>query len=179
MKKGLKKFIAAIVVIGTFGLYIFTQRSNTQNPAVATTENSSSSSPTTISISPPTSKPAPNTKPKTTPTPAPAPTPTPAQKPVAKGAFNDGTYTGTVEDAYFGNVQVQAVITNGKLSDVIFLQYPQDRSTSLRKSQMSMPILKSEVISAQSSKVDTVSGATATSMAFSASIQSALDHAKT
>jgi hypothetical protein len=49
--------------------------------------------------------------------PKPAPTPTPA--PVALGKFKDGTYDGDIADVYYGLVQVQAVIRNGKLVDVV------------------------------------------------------------
>ena len=92
--------------------------------------------------------------------------------------YADGTYTGNVADAYYGNMQVQITIQNGKISDVQFLQYPNDRSTSIRKNQMAMPVLKSEAISSQNANVDIVSGATATSQAFIQSLSSALSQAK-
>ncbi len=94
------------------------------------------------------------------------------------GLYADGTFTGSVADAYFGNVQVEAVIQNGKISDVKFLQYPSDRSASLRKSQMAIPVLKSEAIAVQSANVDIVSGATETSKAFQESLGNALSQAK-
>ncbi|HLN18760.1 MAG TPA: FMN-binding protein, partial [Patescibacteria group bacterium] len=46
--------------------------------------------------------------------------------------YKDGQYTGSVADAYYGNIQVKAIVQNGKISDVVFLDYPQDRQTSLR-----------------------------------------------
>ena len=91
--------------------------------------------------------------------------------------LKDGSYTGKVADAYFGNVQVQAMISGGKLTDVQFLQYPQDRPASARISNNAMPILKSEAITAQNSQVDIVSGATQTSQAFSESLADALSQA--
>jgi uncharacterized protein with FMN-binding domain len=92
--------------------------------------------------------------------------------------YKDGTYTGVSADAYYGNVQVQAIIQNGKLADVQFLDYPRDRSTSLRISSEAMPYLKSEAIQAQSAPVDIVSGATEISGAFNQSLASALAAAK-
>lgn len=142
-----------------------------------------------------TANPTPAAAPKTqtvsqTPTPAPTPTQTAGQissqtsatqtttAPAPKGQFKDGEYTGPVVDAYYGNVQVKAVIQNGKLTDVVFLDYPQDRSTSVKINTGAMPMLKSEAIQAQSGQVDGVSGATQTSIAFRESLSAALTQAK-
>lgn len=92
--------------------------------------------------------------------------------------YKNGTYTGNVADAFYGNLQVQAVISGGKLSDVIFLQYPNDRRTSIEINTQAMPYLKQEAIKAQSAQVDIVTGATQTSKAFVESLQSALNQAK-
>ena len=73
---------------------------------------------------------------------------------------------------------MKAVISGGKLTDVVFLQYPTDRGTSARISQTSMPVLKSEAISAQSANVSIVSGATQTSQAFTESLNVALTQAQ-
>lgn len=90
------------------------------------------------------------------------------------GKYKDGTYTGSIADAYYGNVQVKATITGGKISDVQFLQYPNDRGSSIRINTRAIPLLKSEAITAQSAIVDGVSGATATSGAFKQSLAAAL-----
>ncbi|HSX40662.1 MAG TPA: FMN-binding protein [Candidatus Saccharimonadales bacterium] len=92
-------------------------------------------------------------------------------------SYKDGTYTGDVTDAYYGNVQVQVAIVNGKISDVIFLQYPNDARTSQVINAQAMPLLKSEAIQAQSANVDIVSGASQTSQAFQQSLASALKKA--
>ena len=41
---------------------------------------------------------------------------------VTAGPYKDGTYTGSIADAFYGNMQVQAVIAGGKLTDVILLK---------------------------------------------------------
>lgn len=92
-------------------------------------------------------------------------------------SYKDGQYTGDVADAYYGNVQVKVVVSNGKISDVQFLDYPHDRLTSQAINSQAMPYLKSEAIAAQSANVDIVSGATQTSEAFRQSLQSALTKA--
>ena len=115
------------------------------------------------------------------PTPAPtvtvAPTPAPAAVPAQTGQYKNGTYTGSPASAYYGTVQVQAVIQGGKLAAVNFLQYPSDRRTSQYINGSAMPVLQSEAIQAQSSNVSAVSGATDTSGAFQQSLSSALAQA--
>jgi len=106
------------------------------------------------------------------------PTEQPIQAPIAQDGYKDGEYAGPVTDAYYGLVQVKAVIQQGKIADVQFLQYPNDRGTSIRINNIAMPYLITEAIQAQSAQVDIISGATLTSEAFAESLQSALDTAK-
>lgn len=94
-----------------------------------------------------------------------------------RGPYRDGTYTGSVADAYYGNVQVQATIQNGFITDVQFLDYPQDRGTSIYINSQATPLLRQEAIQTQNAQVDTVSGATETSGAFRQSLGSALSQA--
>ena len=96
----------------------------------------------------------------------------------ATASLKDGQYTGSAADALYGNIQVMAVIQGGKITDVQFLQYPSDRSNSVRINQQAMPYLKQEAIAAQSSQVDIISGATDTSYAFIQSLASALTQAQ-
>ncbi|MDR3559364.1 MAG: FMN-binding protein [Candidatus Pacebacteria bacterium] len=91
--------------------------------------------------------------------------------------YRDGQYTGQPADAYYGNIQVKAIVSNGKISDVQFLDYPQDRNHSIQINQVAMPILKQEAIQSQSAQVQIVSGATDTSQAFQQSLDSALTQA--
>lgn len=115
------------------------------------------------------------------PTPIASSNPPPTNKPIASaqpvGKYRDGTYTGLVADAFYGNIQVQAVITGGKITDVIFLQSPNDRNTSIMINSQAMPILKQEAIQVQSAQVDGASGATASSQAFIQSLGDALRQA--
>jgi uncharacterized protein with FMN-binding domain len=117
----------------------------------------------------------------TTATQLPVPTQTinPTQTPATAntGKYKNGTYTGAVADAFYGNIQVQVVISGGNITDVTFLQYPSDRQTSIDINSQAMPYLKQEAIQAQSAQVAGVSGATATSQAFIESLGSALQQA--
>ena len=105
---------------------------------------------------------------------SPTATPSSAQMP-GMGMMGSGTYTGDTVDAYYGYVQVQVTTAGGKISDVKFLQYPSDRSTSIQINKVAMPYLVQEAIAAQSANVNIISGATFTSKAFRQSLQSALD----
>jgi uncharacterized protein with FMN-binding domain len=98
--------------------------------------------------------------------------------PAKSGLYSDGKYIGGSADAYYGNVQIEAIISGGRISDVVFLNYPQDMMHSVAINSYAMPILKAEAIQAQSAQVDTVSGATETSDAFIKSLSSALTQAK-
>ena len=106
------------------------------------------------------------------------PPPPPASSSAQQGAYKDGQYTGPSVDAYYGNVQVKVTVQNGKISDVVFLDYPQDRNTSVMINSQAMPYLKAEAIQAQSAPVDIISGATATSGGFNTSFAAALAQAK-
>jgi uncharacterized protein with FMN-binding domain len=130
-------------------------------------------------VPPPANLPAPAAKPTPPPvkTRPPTPVPPPAPAPKPKGKFNDGTYTGPSIDAYYGNIQVAAVISGGKLTDVQILDYPQDRRTSQNINSQALPILVSEAISAQSANIDAVSGASESSPAFISSLSAALAQA--
>jgi uncharacterized protein with FMN-binding domain len=89
----------------------------------------------------------------------------------------DGTYTGQTVSTRFGDVQVQVTVSGGLISDVtaLHLTYRDGRSVSI--SNRAVPILRQEVLSAQSASVQMVSGATYTSEAYLSSLQSALDQA--
>ena len=92
--------------------------------------------------------------------------------------YKDGEYISKVENAYYGDLQIKTIITNGKISDVQFLKYPDERKTSIDISKQSMPLLKQEAIEVQDANVDIISGATQTSQAFREALQSTLDQAK-
>ena len=198
----MKKYIISVLTVLTFAVYVLYQRT-TGTPAIlpnnqlatntvpdVTTANTSGDGGNNIisniinsvvgpddSISDPakTTTTKKNTTVKTTSVVSkPVSNPTTATQ---QGQYKNGTYTGDSSDAYYGNVQVQAVIKNGALSNVVVLDYPQDRSTSISKNTRAMPILVSEAIQAQSVNINTVSGATYSSGAFKQSLSSALSQA--
>jgi len=95
----------------------------------------------------------------------------------AAAAHADGTFVGSVENAYYGLVQVEAHVAQGKLVSVRVLRYPSDRRTSVYINSRALPVLRREAIAAQGANVDIVSGATLTSRAFVRSLDAALNRA--
>jgi len=89
----------------------------------------------------------------------------------------DGTYTGGVARTRFGDVQVQVTISGGQISDVTALHLTDAESRSVQISNRAAPILRQEVLDAQSTNVQMVGGATYTSDGYLSSLQSALDQA--
>lgn len=96
----------------------------------------------------------------------------------AAAAYADGQYTGPAANAYYGVVQIQAIVENGRVARLKVLQYPSDRQTSVAINRQALPLLRDEVIAAQSAEVDIVSGATLTSEAFIKSLNGALAQAR-
>lgn len=87
------------------------------------------------------------------------------------------TYAGSVIQTRFGPVQVQITVKAGAITDVSALQLTNDSGRSVQISNRAAPLLRTEVLAAQSAKVKTISGATVTSSAYVTSLQAALDAA--
>ncbi len=169
-----KVFISLLFITGFGGYVAYTYLSTNTAQAVAsvTSPSTGTATDTTAPVSAPPPVPV-----------VPAPTPLAITTVVVTNPktdmYKNGTYTGSVADAYYGNIQVKAVITGGKLTNVVFLQYPNDRQVSVQINEQAMPVLKSEAIKAQSSKVSGVSGASDSSTAFRESLAAALAKAAT
>jgi len=95
----------------------------------------------------------------------------------AGSAAKDGTFTGQTEQTPFGPMQVAVVISGGKITDVKVLQRTNQGGRSVQISNQADPMLRSEVLQAQSANVSTIGGATYTSEGYLQSLQSALDQA--
>jgi uncharacterized protein with FMN-binding domain len=103
-------------------------------------------------------------------------TPAATASPSATG-LKDGSFTGQDFPNFYGDVQVQVIISGGRISDVKALQYPTDRPQSAYISSVAIPYLHDEVLKAQSAQIDIISGATFTSQSYAQSLQSALARA--
>lgn len=108
---------------------------------------------------------------------SPGATPTSNQSPSPTPTGINGTFTGVDSPNRFGDVQVRVVISDGRITDVQALQMPFDRQQSAYISQVAGPMLRTEVLQAQSAQIDIISGATYTSDSYAQSVESALQQA--
>jgi uncharacterized protein with FMN-binding domain len=74
-------------------------------------------------------------------------------------------------------MQVEIVVASGKITNVKALRVTDQGGRSAQISNYAVPILRKEVLAAQSAKVSSVGGATYTSEGYISSLQSALDKA--
>jgi uncharacterized protein with FMN-binding domain len=89
----------------------------------------------------------------------------------------DGTYNGATFTNKWGPVQVQITVTNGTVTAVTALQTPDADQKSVQINNRALPTLKASTLTAQSATINSVSGATYTSVGYKQSLQSALDAA--
>lgn len=155
----MKKILATIILIGASAAYLFSRQGDEAPPVALTTTAGSAAGGITVS-------PAPQAGAATPPVPS------------AKSGYKDGTYTGSIADAYYGPVEVKADIKSGALDGVSFVLFPNGHQTSVYINDQAMPLLTQEAISAQSANVNSISGATFTSAAFEQSLASALKKAR-
>lgn len=154
MRQSAKKVIVAALIIGVFLVYSLTHMRSGLAAAPSSTDTSGGVPTTSTTTGPASSSGAP-----------------------AGSTYKDGSYTGSVADAQWGYIQVKAVIAGGKITDVQFLQYPNERQYSVQVNSFADPQLTQEAIQAQSAQVDIITGATDTSMAFMQSLSDALSQA--
>src|SRR5579884_3073769 len=138
----MKKFAVAVIIIGAFVLYSIVYHASGSAAVLPGDSTSSTSLAGSSSV---------------------GAADTPAASGSSGTSYKDGSYTGSVADAQWGNIQVEATIKNGKITNVQFLQYPNERDRSIMINQYADPQLSSEAIQAQSANVDIISGATDTS----------------
>ena len=93
------------------------------------------------------------------------------------GNASTTTVTGSVAQTQWGPVQVQLTVAGDQISAVDVLQYPQGNNKDQQINARALPILVQDTLTAQSAKIDMVSGATVTSTGYLQSLQSALDQA--
>jgi uncharacterized protein with FMN-binding domain len=75
----------------------------------------------------------------------------------------------------YGPAQVRVTVSNGKIVKIEAVQLQSGDPRSQAISSYAAPILQQSVLTKQTAAVDTVSGATYTSLSYEASLQSALD----
>lgn len=91
--------------------------------------------------------------------------------------LKDGTYTSVASPNAYGEIQLQVKVEDGKITTITTVKAPtHGRSQSVNA--QAIPELTDRAISAQSSDIQFVSGATETSTAFVNSLQDAINQAQ-
>jgi uncharacterized protein with FMN-binding domain len=101
-----------------------------------------------------------------------------ARQPAGSGTMTTThTVTGSVENTQYGPMQIELTLAGKKITNVKVVQQTNDGSLSQQIDAMAIPKLTSETLTAQSARIDAVSGASYTSQGYIQSLQSALDKA--
>lgn len=166
--RGTLIYTGALATIGTVAITRFGPLASPDQPVLAQT--SPAVAPTTGASPSPTGAAAPSTG--TTSSTSPSDTSTPATGSTSSSTV---TVTGAVSQTRYGPVQVAVTFTGSQIIDVQTIQSPDAQGESAQISARSTPRLAKEVLTAQSAKIDTVSGATYTSEGYRVSVQSAID----
>ncbi|MFY1681321.1 FMN-binding protein [Micromonospora sp. WMMD730] len=93
------------------------------------------------------------------------------------GEGGDGSHDGSVAQTRWGPVQVRITVAGGRITDVTTLQVPDGNFRDQQINDYAVPILRQAALTAQSARIDTVSGATVTSDGYRESLQAAIDAA--
>jgi len=134
-------------------------------PAIPTTQPQTAPTPTT-------KKKKKKTSTKATTTPA---APTQTQAPTApQSASVTGTFSGIAAPTFYGPVQVQITVSNGKITGATALTYPQNSGRDRQINSQAIPLLIQETLQAQSANIQGVGGASYTSQGWYDSLVSAL-----
>ncbi len=83
---------------------------------------------------------------------------------------------GHVANTVYGPVQIQLIMQNSKIVKVAVLTQPANTIHDIQIGEFAFPKLISETLTAQTAKIDAVSGASYTSAGYIQSLQSALDN---
>jgi uncharacterized protein with FMN-binding domain len=85
-----------------------------------------------------------------------------------------GTFLGASAMTRYGAVQVSVTVKNGKITKVAAPVYPVESFRDQQINAQAIPMLEQEVIAAQSSNINNITGASFTSQGFYTSLVSAL-----
>lgn len=94
----------------------------------------------------------------------------------ATGA-KDGTYDGDVVQTRYGPMQIEVVITGGKIASAVALQQPNGDRESRQINEQVIPMLNDAIVQYQTLDFGNVSRATFSTNGYKESAQSALDKA--
>jgi uncharacterized protein with FMN-binding domain len=112
----------------------------------------------------------------------PSPSAAPSTSPAAgsspgRATAGGGTHsvTGAVERFGYGELAVRVTVTGSRITNVTVPALQTAEPFSRQLSEQAIPLLRSQVLAADSASINGVSGATFTSEAYATSLQAALD----
>ncbi len=110
---------------------------------------------------------------------SPAPSASPGRSAPAAGpqAPTSGAVTGSVVPYGYGELATRVAIRGGRITGVSVPVLKTAEQFSQELADRAIPVLRHEVLAAQSARIQAVSGATYTSEAYAQSVQAALDKA--
>ena len=95
----------------------------------------------------------------------------------AAGTAATGTTLGALENYGYGELAARVSISGGRITGITVPVLRTAEQYSQQLAVQVIPTLRSEVLAAQSARINAVSGATYTSQAYALSVQAALDKA--
>jgi len=105
------------------------------------------------------------------------PAPSASRAPVAGPPAAAGSLTGPVVPYGYGELATRVTVSHGRITGVGVPVLKTAEQFSQQLAVQAIPVLRNEVLSAQSARIQAVSGATYTSEAYAQSVQAALDKA--
>ena len=120
----------------------------------------------------PTAAPSKSTQPTKKPSAKPGATTAPTQTASQPSGATDGSFTGDAISIRYGTVQVKITVQGGKIVDAQAVKAP--TGSNDRYTQMAVPRLREQTITAQSANIQGVSGASFTSYGWYKSLVSAI-----
>jgi hypothetical protein len=115
-----------------------------------------------------------------TPAPSSSPATVPGEYPMGSLAgqlpTGETAVTGHVATTVYGPVQIQLIMRSSKIVKVAVLRQPMNTIRDIQIGEFAFPKLIGETLTAQTAKIDAVSGASYTSAGYIKSLQSALDN---
>ncbi len=107
--------------------------------------------------------------------PSASPSPTARRASTASAAAGPRSATGSLEQYGYGELAVTVDVTGSRITNVTLASLRTAESYSQQLADQVVPLLRSQVLAAQSAQINGVSGATYTSEAYALSLQAALD----
>lgn len=188
-------FVAGATILGLAGIMTFHSQNPISSALVLPKSQAPAKSPAATATTTSTGHPAPTSTPTSAPTSTAAPattstsslpptstsgststsTSTSTAAPATTAAPAIRTATGPTENYGYGTLAVEVTVNGTKITDVSTPGHYEHAQYSQQLAAQVLPMLRSEVLQAQSANINGISGASYTSQAYASSLQAVLD----